>query len=181
MGTCCCCMSCLDGRGADRCFEELDEGRWLWKSSEFSSWKFFRISGDNVALPIFFQPLLSRFFESSFLFPTKCKKETWIRDWWLTENASFWKINFDFSYVPSVSFLSSESCLAIDFGSLLLAALFEEVLQFFLDPVQGWRDTGFHAALQLPLGTPRLSRQITFRCWTPWPHFALHYNLLKIW
>ena len=42
--------------------------------------------------------------------------------------------------------------------------LFAGFAQFFLAPVQGWRETGFHVTLQDPLGLPRLSRQITLRC-----------------
>lgn len=68
------------------------------------------------------------------------------------------------SILPSISLSDFVSVLGIDTDWLLVLTRLKELLQFFFVPVQGWRDTGFHAALQLPLGTPRLSRQITLRC-----------------
>ena len=43
-------------------------------------------------------------------------------------------------------------------------------------PVQGWRVTGLTAKSQDGEGWPLPSRQITFRCCRPWPHFTLHWK-----
>ena len=41
-------------------------------------------------------------------------------------------------------------------------------------PVHGCLETGLLAAWQAVLGLPLPSRQITFRCWIPWPQVTLH-------
>ena len=77
----------------------------------------------------------------------------------------------------SISFLLASvfpKDIACSFMLLLFTTDF--VLQFFL---QGCRDTGFHTEVQALLGIPWLSRQITFRCWTPFPQLTLHYKYLK--
>jgi hypothetical protein len=43
-------------------------------------------------------------------------------------------------------------------------------------PVHGCLETGLCARLHAPFISPRLSRQMTLRCWRPCPHFALHCN-----
>ena len=57
---CCCCINCIEGSGADRCFEEPERPS-SEVENEFCSLKSERTSGDNVALPSFFQPLLDKF------------------------------------------------------------------------------------------------------------------------
>ena len=63
VGTCCCCINCMEGSGADRCFEEPERFSSEWEY-DFCSLKSERTSGDNVALPSFFQPLFDKLPES---------------------------------------------------------------------------------------------------------------------
>ena len=76
----------------------------------------------------------------------------------------FYDVPLDSPSIESLISLSLISLFADEEDLPSILASFKEFLQFFLEPEQGCLETGFHEALQAPLGTPRLSRQITFRC-----------------
>ena len=71
---------------------------------------------------------------------------------------------------PVVTSPSSSSRVAVFF------CLTSSLASSQIWPVQGWRVTGLTAKSQAEEGWPLPSRQITFRCCRPWPHFTLHWK-----